>query len=112
MSHNVTDARIQQVFFVRSLEVNMAHVICLLQEKSNGPDLSGLNLYLELIYKKHMINTNYDCIHPVHLDPADATRYILLTPGNMEVWAQALVSDKYFVQALHLSVLTLYFDHI
>ncbi|KAI9629718.1 hypothetical protein KEM48_012782 [Puccinia striiformis f. sp. tritici PST-130] len=41
----------------------------------------------EILYAKYPINTSYDQIYP---NPTDADRYILLTSGNVVLWAKAM----------------------
>ncbi|KAI9627129.1 hypothetical protein H4Q26_017517 [Puccinia striiformis f. sp. tritici PST-130] len=61
------------------------------EEGSSGPDFTVLDNQINEIYQKYGMNTEYDRIHPVYLNPLDTDQYILLTPGNVEIWAKALV---------------------
>ncbi|KAH9447929.1 hypothetical protein Pst134EB_021920 [Puccinia striiformis f. sp. tritici] len=61
------------------------------EEASSGPDFTALDNQIDKIYQKYGMNTEYDRIHPVYLNPLDADQYILLTSGNVEIWAKALV---------------------
>ncbi|KNZ56021.1 hypothetical protein VP01_2518g1, partial [Puccinia sorghi] len=36
------------------------------------------------------MNADYDCIHPIYLDPTAPNQYTLLTSGNVNTWARAL----------------------
>ncbi|KAI9604162.1 hypothetical protein H4Q26_003775 [Puccinia striiformis f. sp. tritici PST-130] len=62
------------------------------EEGSSGPDFTVLDNQINEIYQKYGMNTEYDRIHPVYLNPLDTDQYILLTPGNVEIWAKALVN--------------------
>ncbi|KAA1087347.1 hypothetical protein PGT21_029492 [Puccinia graminis f. sp. tritici] len=62
------------------------------EHDSDGPEFSTLDLRIEEIYAQHAVNTDYDRIHPVFLDPANHERYILLTSGNVQQWDRALGS--------------------
>jgi hypothetical protein len=41
------------------------------QDRNSGPDYKGMNLYMKQIYKKYVVNDQYDFIHPVYLDPTN-----------------------------------------
>ncbi|KAI9629221.1 hypothetical protein KEM48_011068 [Puccinia striiformis f. sp. tritici PST-130] len=60
--------------------------------KANNFD--NLNVYMNKIYKAHRANIHYDRNRPVYLDPLDKKRYILLTVGNCQEWAQAWIDRK------------------
>ncbi|KAA1136666.1 hypothetical protein PGTUg99_036842 [Puccinia graminis f. sp. tritici] len=60
-----------------------------------GPVVAGASsdevyVHVDKIYSKYGMNTEYDRIHPVYLDPTNADRYILLTAGNVDKWAKDL----------------------
>ncbi|KNE95447.1 hypothetical protein PSTG_11301 [Puccinia striiformis f. sp. tritici PST-78] len=61
-------------------------------EGSSGPNFTALDNQIDEIYQKYGMNTEYNWIHPVYLNPLDADQYILLTSGNVEIWAKALVN--------------------
>ena len=64
---------------------------------SDEPDLGvfedTVNWHMEKIYGKYQPNFKYDKNFPVYLDPGNSNRYIPLTAGNVQIWAQALVSQ-------------------
>ncbi|KAI9607355.1 hypothetical protein H4Q26_005874 [Puccinia striiformis f. sp. tritici PST-130] len=61
------------------------------EEGSSGPNFTALDNQIDEIYQKYGMNTEYNWIHPVYLNPLDADQYILLTSGNVEIWAKALL---------------------
>jgi len=63
-----------------------------LQEDSSDVEFDDLDIYVDQIYAKYGMNANYDRIHPVYLHPTNPDQYILLTSGNVDTWAKALVS--------------------
>ncbi|KAA1095740.1 hypothetical protein PGTUg99_027657 [Puccinia graminis f. sp. tritici] len=65
-------------------------LLAMTEHDSDGPEFSALDLRIEEIYAQHAVNTDYDRIHPVFLDPANHERYILLTSGNVQQWDRAL----------------------
>ncbi|PLW15402.1 hypothetical protein PCANC_10690 [Puccinia coronata f. sp. avenae] len=60
------------------------------EESSSGPEFNNLDVHSDEIYAKYGMNSDYDRVHPVFLDPTNANRYILLTSGNVDKWAKAL----------------------
>ena len=69
----------------------------ILQDDSSGPEFEDLDVHADEIYAKYGMNSDYDRIHPVFLDPTDADWYILLTSGNVDKWAKALVSIRFSI---------------
>ncbi|KAH9465421.1 hypothetical protein Pst134EA_013306 [Puccinia striiformis f. sp. tritici] len=63
--------------------------------ESNGSDIDAndfdnVNVYMNKLYKAHHMNAHYDRHRPVYLDPLNKRRYIVLSVGNCQEWAQAL----------------------
>ncbi|WAQ88219.1 hypothetical protein PtA15_9A346 [Puccinia triticina] len=44
----------------------------------------------EDIFNRYKRNTSVDAVHPIYPDPTDFNRYIILTPGNVALWAKAI----------------------
>ncbi|KNE90540.1 hypothetical protein PSTG_16002 [Puccinia striiformis f. sp. tritici PST-78] len=59
-------------------------------EDSSDVEFDDLDVHVDNIYKKYGMNSEYDRVHPVYPDPTDPDQYILLTAGNVDVWAKAL----------------------
>jgi len=59
-------------------------------EASSDGEFDDLDVYADEIYAKYGVNTEYDRFHPVYLDPTNADQYILLTSGNVDLWARAM----------------------
>ncbi|KAH9460519.1 hypothetical protein H4Q26_008922 [Puccinia striiformis f. sp. tritici PST-130] len=57
-------------------------------------DFDHINVYMNKIYKTHHTKAHYDRHRPVYLDPLNKRRYILLSVGNCQEWAQALIDCK------------------
>jgi hypothetical protein len=55
------------------------------------------NVYRDQIFNAHPPNIQYHKRIPVFIDPANKTRYILLTTVNVEKWAKALVNRLNFI---------------
>ncbi|KNZ64314.1 uncharacterized protein VP01_1041g4 [Puccinia sorghi] len=52
---------------------------------------NNIDVHIDTIYSKYRMNAEYDCIHPIYLNPTNSNQYILLTSGNVNTWARALV---------------------
>ncbi|KNZ49724.1 hypothetical protein VP01_4828g1 [Puccinia sorghi] len=70
-------------------------------EESSGPEYNNLEVYSEQILQKYRMNSGYNQIHPVFLDPTNVDQYILLIMGNVEKCAKDLVSGE-LLTASHL----------
>ncbi|POW22257.1 hypothetical protein PSHT_01471 [Puccinia striiformis] len=57
-------------------------------------DFDNVNVYMNKLYKAHHMNAHYDRHRPVYLDPLNKRRYIVLSVGNCQEWAQALIDRK------------------
>ncbi|EFP77678.2 uncharacterized protein PGTG_03634 [Puccinia graminis f. sp. tritici CRL 75-36-700-3] len=57
-------------------------------------DFDIYNVYKDQIFDAHPPNIKYHKRIPVFIDPADETRYILLTTVNVEKWAKALMEPN------------------
>jgi hypothetical protein len=72
-------------------------------------DFDIYNLYKDQIFDAHPPNVKYHKKIPVFIDPADETRYILLTSVNVEKWAKALVSTLNFIRPFKSGITDLWF---
>ncbi|KNZ51769.1 uncharacterized protein VP01_3818g1, partial [Puccinia sorghi] len=61
-------------------------------DNSSNVEFEDLDIYIDHIYAKNGMNTGYDWVNPVYLHPTNPDEYILLTRGNLNTWAKALVS--------------------
>ncbi|KAH9447413.1 hypothetical protein Pst134EA_029452 [Puccinia striiformis f. sp. tritici] len=57
-------------------------------------DFDNVNVYMNKLYKAHHMNAHYDRHRPVYLDPLNKRWYIVLSVGNCQEWAQALIDRK------------------
>ncbi|EFP77500.2 uncharacterized protein PGTG_03456 [Puccinia graminis f. sp. tritici CRL 75-36-700-3] len=72
--------------------IRLIHGRCSEQEDSSGPEFEDLEVYSDQIFEKYPMNTKYNRHYPVYLDPTNPDRYILLTSGNVDIWAKDLCS--------------------
>jgi len=63
-------------------------------EEPDPEEWDTINIHMKRIFKKYLINTQYDRHNPVFLDPANPNRYILLTVDACSQWAKALAERK------------------
>ncbi|KAA1066122.1 hypothetical protein PGT21_022104 [Puccinia graminis f. sp. tritici] len=69
-------------------------------DELSGPDdelntyeeFTNKDIHAEQIFQKYAHNTGYDRLLTAYLDPENADRYILLSSGNVAVWAKAMAS--------------------
>jgi hypothetical protein len=59
-------------------------------------DWDNVNVHMHKIFKNHLVNTMYDRLTPIFIDPSNPHRYILLTEEACSTWAKALVSFYFF----------------
>ncbi|EFP80331.1 uncharacterized protein PGTG_06287 [Puccinia graminis f. sp. tritici CRL 75-36-700-3] len=67
-------------------------------DELSGPDdelntyeeFTNKDIHAEQIFQKYAHNTGYDRLLTAYLDPENADRYILLSLGNVAVWAKAM----------------------
>ncbi|KAA1095836.1 hypothetical protein PGTUg99_033449 [Puccinia graminis f. sp. tritici] len=67
-------------------------------DELSGPDdelntyeeFTNKDIHAEQIFQKYAHNTGYDRLLTAYLDPENADRYILLSSGNVAVWAKAM----------------------
>ncbi|WAQ89478.1 hypothetical protein PtA15_11A167 [Puccinia triticina] len=64
---------------------------CLEEENSSCEEYEDLELYVDQIYNKYLINTEFDLLLPSYPNPVDPEKYILLLNANVDIWAKALV---------------------
>ncbi|KAA1074528.1 hypothetical protein PGT21_008908 [Puccinia graminis f. sp. tritici] len=56
----------------------------------SAEEFNVINVYMNQIYETHPPNVKYKDKIPVDLHPTDLSRYIPLTPANVQEWAAAL----------------------
>ncbi|KAI7966177.1 hypothetical protein MJO29_001925 [Puccinia striiformis f. sp. tritici] len=59
-----------------------------------GEDFDEVNVHVNRIYAIHRFDATYDCDFPVYIDPGNTRRYIVLTAGNCQIWARALLQEQ------------------
>ncbi|KAH9466097.1 hypothetical protein Pst134EA_013943 [Puccinia striiformis f. sp. tritici] len=59
-----------------------------------GEDFDAVNVHVNRLYALHRFDATYDRDFPVYIDPGNTRRYILLTVGNCQIWAQALLQQE------------------
>ncbi|PLW15405.1 hypothetical protein PCASD_20311 [Puccinia coronata f. sp. avenae] len=57
-------------------------------------DWDNVNVHMHKLFKKHLVNTMYDRLTPIFIDPSNPHRYILLTEEACSTWAKALIKQK------------------
>ncbi|KAH9454834.1 hypothetical protein Pst134EB_014894 [Puccinia striiformis f. sp. tritici] len=59
-----------------------------------GEDFDAVNVHVNRLYALHRFDATYDRDFPVYIDPGNTRRYILLTVGNCQIWARALLQQE------------------
>ncbi|PLW11419.1 hypothetical protein PCASD_20201 [Puccinia coronata f. sp. avenae] len=57
-------------------------------------DWDNVNVHMHKLFKKHLVNTMYNRLTPIFIDPSNPHRYILLTEEACSTWAKALIKQK------------------
>ncbi|EFP92156.2 uncharacterized protein PGTG_17886 [Puccinia graminis f. sp. tritici CRL 75-36-700-3] len=64
------------------------------ESDNEGSVIEDQELYMSKIYAKYGLNHKFDRIHPTFPHPTNHSKYILLSAGNVRIWADALVGKK------------------
>ncbi|KAA1107716.1 hypothetical protein PGTUg99_006854 [Puccinia graminis f. sp. tritici] len=64
------------------------------ESDNEGSVIEDQELYISKIYAKYGLNHKFDRIHPTFPHPTNHSKYILLSAGNVRIWADALVGKK------------------
>ncbi|WAQ91649.1 hypothetical protein PtA15_15A38 [Puccinia triticina] len=70
------------------------HPLDLMDDDSDGDscneDFKARTIIKVDLFNKYKQNTGVVSSHPIYPDPTDVNRYIILTPGNVALWAKAI----------------------